>query len=172
MSPAPPRPLVSRKRDLIYFTFFCIHVPIILFVDSIPYYPQSLVPQPLKDLHVYYCQTYNDQLVITKPGWFRTFAWVEILYQLPFGIWALVAIKREDPRTPVHLLVFSVICAITTLPCLVEFYDNQAMSWDEKKTVWAFYSPYFVLFTLMGLDMIFRIQKTLVAASTLEKKRV
>lgn len=60
--------------------------------------------------------------------WFRTYSYMEALYQLPLILWAIPALLRNSPYIPLHLLVFAVHVSITTLTCFVEM-----RSWEELK---------------------------------------
>lgn len=61
------RSLLSRKRDLVYFVFFCIHIPVMLLVDLYPLWPTSLVPDFMTGLRQFYVNTYKDQFFVSPP---------------------------------------------------------------------------------------------------------
>ncbi len=70
---------------------------------------------------------------------------LEAIYHVPLSLWAIGALLRDDPLVPMHLLVWAVQTAVTTLTCVVE-----AMSWKdftglEKRALAQLYVPYLVL---------------------------
>jgi hypothetical protein len=80
--------------------------------------------------------------------------YLELLYHLPLSLYAINALRREDPKLPIHLLAYAVQTAITTATCIAE-----ALAWDvltlEEK--WALagglYTPYLAVAVFMGVDM-------------------
>ncbi|RMZ73347.1 transmembrane 6 97 [Pyrenophora seminiperda CCB06] len=110
------RPLLSRKLDTLYFVFFLIHLPIMLFFDLTPLYHTSLLPAPLLTLRTWYNSTYGDRFFSSSPPvWFPVFTWLELLFHLPLTLWAIPALLREDPRVPLALLVFGMETTVTTV---------------------------------------------------------
>ena len=89
-----PRPLLNRKLDIIYLTFFLIHIPVMLMVDLVPLYPASVHSQLpfLLDIRQWYIETYKDRQFKAPTGWFTAFAWMEALYHLPLSVWAVGAL--------------------------------------------------------------------------------
>ncbi|GLB41168.1 putative membrane [Lyophyllum shimeji] len=160
-------PPTHRTRDSLYVLFFMSYIPIVLFVDSIPLYPRSIVPASLLSLHEWYKDHFNDQLVITQPAWFRFFALSEPLYQLPVAAWGIWALRSKSYKALPHLLVWGLVCCGTTLTCLFEFYHNTAMSDNEKLVLSAMYGSYAVIFGVIAADMFCRIQTILGAAARL-----
>jgi len=160
-----------RSRDNLYALFLVSYVLTIIFFDNLPLYPQHLVPPQLLELHTWYKNYYNDQLLITQPPWFRFFSLSEPFYQLPVSIWSVWALTTKNPKAPTHLLVWAVVCCGTTLTCLFEFYHNTLMTDQEKKALFSMYGLYAAIFAGIGLDMFSRIQQILVAASTVQQTK-
>ncbi|KAL4784099.1 transmembrane protein 6/97 [Aspergillus varians] len=93
--------LWSRKRDLIYFGFFAIHIPIIFLVDAVPVLPSLLDNAISRQLRDFYIATYRDKFFEGPvPVWFTSYTWMEILYHAPLSIWALGALLRILDSNP------------------------------------------------------------------------
>ncbi|KAG8220819.1 hypothetical protein J3R82DRAFT_2264 [Butyriboletus roseoflavus] len=80
-------PLSSRPLDLLYFTFFLIHLPASLLLDCQALYPHNLVPSFIRQLPKMYTQLSADPLISGAMGytgdssnflWFKTFLFVEV----------------------------------------------------------------------------------------------
>jgi len=145
--------------------FLISYVPIILLFDCIPLYPKGILPPSMLSLHDWYKHSFNDQLVITQPPWFRFFNLTEPFYQLPVATWAIWALKSKSYKAPLHLVVWAVVCCGTTLTCMVDFWYNELLSQQELSVLLAMYGSYGVIFAVIGLDMFCRIQKSLGAAA-------
>jgi len=134
-----------------------------LLVDLTPMYPLALKPQFLTTLRTWYITTYQDQFFTAPPAWFDAFMWMEACYHLPLSIWAVRALKRNDPLVPVHLLIYSVQTAMTTLTCIVDF-----LSWDVETKVKAdlggLYGPYLAFSLVMGHDMFGRLKAKILSS--------
>ncbi|MCJ1225513.1 hypothetical protein MMC12_002162 [Toensbergia leucococca] len=159
---AQKKSIWSRKRDLVYLTFFLIHIPVMFLVDLTPMYPDSIRPQFLTDLRNWYIETYNDRLFSNPPAWFNVYLLMEALYHLPLSLWAIRALLRSDPLVPVHLIIYAVQTIITTTTCIAE-YLSWPISDSEKLSLGQLYVPYLALSVFMGVDMFGRLQDRLAA---------
>ncbi|KAM0708580.1 hypothetical protein Q7P35_005232 [Cladosporium inversicolor] len=154
---ATPRSIFSRKRDLVYLIFFIIHVPIVFCVDLAPLYPASLKPEFITTLREWYISTYADRFFTQPPAWFNFYMYMELVYHVPLSVWAIGALIRDDPRVPVHLLVYAVQTALTTATCIADY-----MSWSDylnsqKIELGKLYVPYLALSVFMAVDMLGRL---------------
>ncbi|KAI4229215.1 MAG: hypothetical protein L6R36_001064 [Xanthoria steineri] len=161
----PATSIWSRKRALCYLIFFVIHVPVMFSIDLPALYPPSLTPTFLTTLRTYYHTTYKDQFFSpTGPptAWFSAFLWMEALYHVPLSLWAVSALYNGNhPLLPVHLLVYAVQTAITTLTCIAEYLSWTHLSVSEKINLGYLYVPYLGLSVFMGVDMFGRLQDRL-----------
>ncbi|KAK6428066.1 hypothetical protein LTR95_015796 [Oleoguttula sp. CCFEE 5521] len=155
--------ILSRKRDLLYLAFFIIHIPVLFCVDLASLYPKSIKPAFLVKLHEYQVKTYADRFFTEPPAWFGVYIWMEALYHVPLSFWAIGALLRstsssvkhrsmgmlmvfvDDPKVPLHLLVYAVQTVITTATCIADFlswsdYENQ-----QKVELMKLYVPYLAL---------------------------
>ncbi|KAJ9620639.1 hypothetical protein H2203_007848 [Taxawa tesnikishii (nom. ined.)] len=153
--------ILSRKCDLVYLLFFIIHIPIIFMVDITPLYPAALKPQFMTDLRQWYITTYRDQFFIQPPAWFNTYMWMELLYHVPVSAWAIGALLRDDPRLPIHLLVFAVQTGMTTLTCIADYLSWSDYQNQDKIELGKLYVPYLALAVFMGVDMFGRLNAML-----------
>ncbi|KAF1813317.1 hypothetical protein P152DRAFT_415194 [Eremomyces bilateralis CBS 781.70] len=155
------RSLTSRPIDILYLAFFIIHIPIVIFIDSFPLWPPALRMEWMKALRLYYIQTYKDFFFIDPPAWFGTYMWMELIYHLPLSLWAVPAIIRDDPKIPLHLLIYGCQTAVTTLTCISEYLSWPGYTSQEKLNLGYLYVPYLVLSVFMTVDMFRRLDRTL-----------
>ncbi|KAE8330078.1 transmembrane protein 6/97 [Aspergillus sergii] len=161
--------LISRKRDLIYFIFFAIHLPIIFLVDTVPLLPSILQTNLSHQIRSFYIATYHDKFFSEPaPAWFSTFIAMELVYHAPLSLWALGALLRDDPLVPMHLLVFGVQSFVTSSACLAEVWGWDDRTVAQKQDLTMLYAPYVMLGALMALDMLFRLRGKLLSKSKSE----
>ncbi|WPG99191.1 Hypothetical protein R9X50_00200200 [Acrodontium crateriforme] len=149
--------IFSRKRDLLYLTFFIIHIPVMFCVDLAPIYPASIKPQFISDIRTFYIDTYHDRFFSNPPAWFNLYLGMELLYHTPLSVWAIGALLRDDPKIPIHLLMFAVQTALTTSTCIAEYLSWEDFSAAEKMELGKLYVPYLALSVFMGVDMYARL---------------
>ncbi|QIX00603.1 hypothetical protein AMS68_006120 [Peltaster fructicola] len=137
--------IFQRKLDLLYLVFFILHVPVMFFVDLAPIYPDSIRPQFITDLRAWYITTYSDQFFVKPPAWFTLYMWLELVYHVPVSIWAIGALLRDDPKVPLHLLVFALETALTTATCVADYLSWTGYTTAQKVEIGKLYVPYLVL---------------------------
>ncbi|KAF1344228.1 transmembrane protein 6/97 [Delphinella strobiligena] len=160
----------NRKRDLIYLVFFAIHIPVMFLVDLTSLYPAALKPQFVTALRGWYIDTYRDQFFVSPPAWFDAYIWMELIYHVPLSTWALGALLRDDPKVPIHLLMYAVQTAITTMTCLADYMSWTTVSNAEKLELGKLYVPYLMVSVFMGVDMFGRLCKKVAVVDTGKKK--
>jgi hypothetical protein len=99
----------------------------------------------MTDLRTWYITTYRDQFFVSPPAWFTLYTWMELFYHLPLSTWAVGALLRDDPRVPVHLLVYAVQTAVTTATCVADYMSWSDVSGAEKVELGKLYAPYLAL---------------------------
>jgi len=106
--------ILQRKRDLVYFVFFCIHLPVMfcmdttlletglyscwhvwIGVDLAPLWPAAIKPAYLDTIRTYYITTFRDQFFSSPPAWFTAYIWLELFYHVPLSLWAIGALLRS-----------------------------------------------------------------------------
>ncbi|RDI83806.1 hypothetical protein Vi05172_g6159 [Venturia inaequalis] len=125
-------------------------------------------------LRDFYITTYKDQFFIEPPVFFSLYIWLELLYHLPLSIYAITALLRNDPKLPLHLLVYAVQTGLTTATCIAEALAWDTLSSREKLSLaGGLYTPYLLVSVFMGLDMWSRLSASIESAhkGTEVKKR-
>jgi len=108
-----PTSIFKRKFDLLYLTFFLIHLPVMFCrlslgllaiaetqltcpqgVDLAPMWPAAIKPEFLNTLRTYYTTTFRDQFFTEPPAWFNAYMWMELIYHVPLSLWAIGALLR------------------------------------------------------------------------------
>lgn len=129
-----------------------------------PLYPASLRPQFMINLRKFYIDTYQDQFFVNPPAWFTMYMWMELLYHTPLSVWAIGALLRgegdqhagslslqtdlfcaDDPRVPIHLLIYAVQTAVTTSTCIADYLSWTMISDVQKLELGKLYVPYLAL---------------------------
>ncbi|RMZ85303.1 hypothetical protein DV738_g112, partial [Chaetothyriales sp. CBS 135597] len=136
------RPPLYRRLDILYFVFFLIHIPVMLLIDLVPFYPSALVPAVSQSIRKFYIETYRDRFFIAPPNWFRVYIGLEGVYHLPVTIWMLRALPNNDPMLPLQLLIFALETSLTTLTCLVEMLSWEGYTSEEVTRLTMLYGPY------------------------------
>ncbi|OCH87826.1 hypothetical protein OBBRIDRAFT_837098 [Obba rivulosa] len=172
------RPLSSRPLDMLYFIFFMIHLPATLLVDLQALYPAHLVPPVIAQIPEYYITMSNDPLIggvmglIGDPAhfvWFRTFLFLEALFQIPVFILGMRGLWNDSRSIYVLLLIYAASTTTTTLPCLSVILTTPLTTLKTQVADIAFitplqqwlllssYIPFFLIPLMMTIDMAFRV---------------
>jgi hypothetical protein len=72
----------------------------------------------------------------------------------------------DDPKLPLHLLLFALQSGITTLTCISDFLNWEPFTTAQKANLGQLYVPYLVLAIFMGVDMFWRLDRILGAGPT------
>jgi len=125
-----------------------------LAVDLYPLYPVSVVPGWMTGLRKFYVRTYKDAFFVSPPPFFQLYLYLELLYHLPLSMWAIGALWRDDPKVPIHLLVYAVQTAVTTATCIAEVLSWESLTAGEKGQLGGLlYGSYAAVAVFMGVDM-------------------
>ncbi|OAX38435.1 hypothetical protein K503DRAFT_691568 [Rhizopogon vinicolor AM-OR11-026] len=173
-------PITSRPLDLVYFTFFLVHIPATLLIDLQALYCPSFTPDFIRALPRFYVQMSNDPLiggVLDLLGdskhfiWFKTFLVIEALFQLPVFVLGARGLWRDSRSIYVLLLIYAASTVTTILPCLSVLMSTPITTaqtiTDNVVSVTTFqrlillssYIPFFIIPVIMTVDMAFRILK-------------
>ncbi|KAJ7251359.1 transmembrane protein 6/97 [Mycena rebaudengoi] len=169
-------PLTSRPLDLLYFSFFLIHIPASLCLDFQPLYPPAMVPTVLRQLADFYMRTSNDPFIKGAFGhssdpliWFKSFIFLELFFQFPTFFIAARGLWKGTERIYVLVLVYGASTATTVLACLATVLAMPApspdalargiptLSSDQLFMILSSYVPFFLIPLVMTVDMAFRI---------------
>jgi hypothetical protein len=125
-----------------------------------------MIPEWMINLRAFYVLQYRDQNFLNPSPAFSLFIWLEGLYHLPLSIWAIFALWQNNPKVPIHLLIFTVEVAVSTGACIADAISWTNVSMDEKLQLGTLYIPYLAFASLMGFDM----YKRLSSAVTVSKR--
>lgn len=154
---------MSSRLDKFYVAYFVLHIAITLLVDAaIALPPAYQLPLQARALATH-VKLNKDALVAARPAWLQGFVWVELLVQVPFFVWAAIALPAGDRRVYPAVLAYGVEASTTTLACLVEVVAHPALSTGEKANLFGVYFPTFVIPLVLALDFGRRIAKELTA---------
>ena len=126
-----------RWSIIVYLT---THFPITLIMD-LQALLQPLYPATLRNVHTWYCSTFNDVLMREQPIWFKSFIFYEI-FHLPFFVFATHAMiyQKNYIRIPAIIYGSHVVTTVSAILCEIVLSNNN--TFDEKKILFAFYFPY------------------------------
>lgn len=98
----------DRPADLVYVSFFAVHLVATLLIDGQDLYP-ALVPDFLRAVRDNYLATSADPVLphafTPAYAWFTSLIWIEVLFQVPvfvLGIWGLL--RGTYPVHPLGVL--------------------------------------------------------------------
>ncbi|KIJ55617.1 hypothetical protein M422DRAFT_774602 [Sphaerobolus stellatus SS14] len=179
----PRKPLTSRPLDLVYFVFFTTHIPASLLCDMQGLYPASLTPAFLKPIIPFYLGMFGDPLIAAANGyyntpadvyswtWFKTFVWLELLFQFPIFFIGSYYLYRGSRKIYIPLIIYGASTATTTLACLTTVFSvpsttnaadalkHPALTDFQRLALIACYVPYMLIPLGMALDMAVRVSK-------------
>lgn len=139
---------------LTFVIYFVTHIPITMFVDCQvlfgPFYPKVL-----KDLLKWYIDTYNDQLVASKPTWFVAVVWAEALFQLPFFFVATYGLLMKRNWIRIPSILYGSHVATTVWAIIPEMLLHPDITGSQKQMLFGFYFPYFLIPLILALYMAF-----------------
>ena len=78
-------------------------------------------------------------------AWFDMYLWMEAIYHIPLSSWAISALLSDDPKVPLHLLIYACQTGITTLTCIADYLSWPSYTNAEKIQLGYLYVPYFAL---------------------------
>ncbi|KAK1775765.1 transmembrane protein 6/97 [Copromyces sp. CBS 386.78] len=185
----------ESRLNYVWTAWFALSIPIILFIDALPSYPSSLYLPPSSPLHPFhlirqdYIATYNDPIVQWSPStsvpgshdsWIGLFLYLEFGFSLPvvaYGFFKL-AVKGKGTTGADELLflVYALETALTTLVCIhdVGYWDPEVHSVEvRRRMVLQFFGPWFLVPSVMAVDMARRILGRIkVADEAMERRKV
>ncbi|KAF2877660.1 hypothetical protein BDV95DRAFT_559758 [Massariosphaeria phaeospora] len=160
-------PIWSRKKDLVYLVFFLVHGVVMLGFDLTHYYPAAVKPGWMTGVRTWYVATYGDRFFYNPPSFFPLYSLLELLFHLPLTLWLMPALLRNDPRTPLALLVFSLETTVTTMTCLAEMWGWEELSSAQRGWggLGGMYGAYVVVAVFMGVDAWARLERVVARAN-------
>jgi hypothetical protein len=147
--------------DALIVGYLGSHIPITILIDAQSVLPTSFYPQAVRDTLAWYVSWSHDVLMDPTPGaggmppWFTAITLAEVLLQLPFFFFALLAWRsRSSDLLPGLLTLRTATMAYgahvaTTLIPIFGVFHSDARCADTKWILTAIYMPYFVVPLLM-----------------------
>lgn len=156
--------------DSLYFYYFLIHTPITILIDStfaIPIQYQFKIQQNINQFHV---SQNKDFLGQNSPLWMKTFVYWELLFQLPFFIYASYDyLKNKRTGYSLNLypcfLLYGFNAGFTTLICFIYVLldgDQHGLTLSEWLNLLSLYTPTMILPFYMMYDFWIRINNQLI----------
>ncbi|CAL5220762.1 g2826 [Coccomyxa viridis] len=145
--------LHKRPFDLLVVVFLLVHIPVTLFVDSQAVLPREWYPEPAVNLLDGYVKSLNDPLMKYTPPWFKSLAWLETVFQLPFFVAGSYAYALGRPWIKTPAIIYGISTATTVVPCLAEV-AAAALPLNNRLTLMAIYTPYLLIPALMAARML------------------
>ena len=137
---------------IIFLVYFVTHIPITLSLDLQvilgEYYPETF-----RNLASWYIATYNDQLLLLKPTWLKSFIWAELLFQTPFFFIATYGLLFKKNWIRIPSIIYGSHVATTVWAIIAEFAVSTTITDQEKLVLFSFYAPYFIIPTLLMVYM-------------------
>lgn len=134
---------------LVFLGYFITHIPITLSLDLQalfgPYYPPAF-----QALSAWYVSTYNDQLMMHPPAWFKSFIVAELLFQLPFFFVATYGLLFKKNWIRIPSIIYGTHVATTLLPILADTLTSAVTTQQQKLVLFGFYFPYFLIPALLA----------------------
>lgn len=153
-------PLRRRPVDALYVVFFVSHLIFSLALDTQALFPKHYFPEVLQHTLGYYQSTTNDPMFRSGvEPWFKTFLWVEFLFQCPVFILGAIGLAKGDRRVWPLLAAYGAHAATTTLACLATVLADQHVTREQRTMLLCSYVPYFVIPSLLSVDMVWRMTK-------------
>lgn len=132
----------------VFLIYFITHIPITLSLDLQVLFGE-FYPPAFQNLATWYINTYNDQLILTKPVWLKSFIWAELLFQTPFFFVATYALLFKKNWIRIPSIIYGAHVATTVWAILAEFIASESISEQQKLVLFSFYAPYFIIPALL-----------------------
>jgi len=153
--------ILSRKRDLAYLAYFCIHIPVMFLIDLTSLYPPALTPAFSTAIRQYHITTFQDQFFVSPPAFFIFFMWMEVFFHVPVSIWSVFGLYYNSPKVPLVLLVYGLQTFMTTATCIADYASWTTVFFNTKLNLTSLYGPYLALSFFMSVDMVLRLNSVI-----------
>ena len=157
-------PLSKRPYDIFFLIYFITHIPITLVIDAQALIPSHYYRQSLVDLKYVHIHTFGDELMNTPPLWFKTGIALELLFQVPYFVYATYCfvVCNESIKLPTIIYCSHVITTVLMIiPELSVRCSNAAMH-DLLIVLYSIYLviPAALLYRVYTNDKIFHDNNT------------
>ncbi|KAL7566171.1 hypothetical protein ACA910_011246 [Epithemia clementina (nom. ined.)] len=145
---------ITGVANTAFLGFFASHILATVVIDSQAVLPDAWIPQGLQNLLKWYATSFNDPLMGNAKNllWFQSLVWLELLFQLPFFVWAcsiLLAQKTTAEETYPERFRYACIAygghaSTSMVPILVALATNEGATVTERITILSVYIPYLI----------------------------
>jgi hypothetical protein len=105
----------------IWLGYFAIHIPISMLIDFQAILPKSWYPPGLTWLvDEWYFDNFGDFLMKNPPVWFQSLVWAELILQMPFFCYALLALYNRWPSFRWSAFAYATHLLTVMIPILSE----------------------------------------------------
>lgn len=145
-----PRFLPFKLRGL-YLCYFVTHVPITALMDAQAVLPRELFPSFAIAMYDWHVETHQDILLANPPAWFRSLIVCELLFQLPFFLYATrvlyycIDLAVVPPFAKRLFVVYGAHVATTLVPIFSTFYASPSLTSRQCAVLSLLYAPYFMV---------------------------
>lgn len=155
--------------DSVYFYYFIIHTPITIFMDATFVIPDEYQNFIQKRLSLFHIEQNKDFLAIESPLWMKFFVVWELIFQLPFFIYAIINYlqngrKFYSKKLWIMFLVYGFNAGFTTLLCICYIVSDSGkyqLTTGEFLNLLGLYTPTMLLPFYMMYDFWIRINNEL-----------
>ncbi|KAF6767156.1 Transmembrane protein 6/97 [Kalmanozyma brasiliensis GHG001] len=163
------QPLTSRPLDILYLSYFVIHLAASVAIDAqlaYPPYSQRLFPEPLRKVLADYLTSSKDPFLLAAARgsadhvWFRVLLISEAVFQIPCFVVAIWGLIHDEKRTYPLMVCYGTLAASSTLQCICSILfgsDGRNLTSAQITALLQNYVPFCLIPTLLTVDMMLRI---------------
>lgn len=157
-----PNQMIS---DSVYFYYFLVHLPITVFMDATFVIPTEYQLPIQKQLSLFHIQQNKHFLAVEAPLWVRLFVIWELVFQLPFFVYAAINYLQNgrtkySERTWPMFLLYGFNAGFTSLVCLIYVWTESGrhgLTMGETANLLGLYTPTTLIPFYMMYDFWVRI---------------
>lgn len=128
---------------LIFLFYFAVHIPISILIDAQAVLPSQWYPEALRSLvNDWYWENFHDVLMKTTPVWFQSLVVVEMLIQLPFFVYAVLALAYRWNSFRIPALAYGVHLLTVMIPIIAEIACSTEIPNEFKTRLFSIYGPW------------------------------
>ncbi len=113
-------PLSQRWYDLLIISYFLLHIPLTLFVDSQAVFPREHYPQVFRQMLDDWIRDYDDQLMKSPPAFIKAYVALALFTHIPFFLVATVAFIKGHNYIRLPTIIYGISTATTVVASIAE----------------------------------------------------
>lgn len=164
--------------DSVYFYYFLVHTPITVLMDATFVIPTEYQLPIQRKLSLFHINQNKDFLAVESPLWMKIFVTWELIFQLPFFIYAAInylqngRVKYSEKLWPMFL-VYGFNTGFTSFLCIIYVLaesGQHGLTVGETANLLGLYTPTMVLPFYMMYDFWVRIVAHLQTSESIKKE--